>query len=270
VLARAVEWPLRVFVPTHAEPGILERLRELHAEVVNCARSPGVAGDPCVHRFHEAVRAGAVPFSSQGSEYGLVIDGGETLGYEIVSSLLAEGATPDRLFVQVGGGALASATSQALQRAHEMGLLQRMPRLHAVQTEGGFPLARAWETFRKRFPGPLEGAALEEAVAFAAKHRSTFMQPWPTEPKGLATGILDDETYDWLAVVRAMAASGGHAVVVSEGMIIRAHELARGVTSIAADATGTTGLAGCLALAEAHELSASEQHVVLFTGAERA
>jgi threonine synthase len=95
------------------------------------------------------------------------------------------------------------------------------------------------------------------------------MEPWPTEPKSLASGILDDETYDWLAVVRAMSETGGGPVVVPEETLVRAHEIGRATTSIAVDATGTAGLAGCLALAEAGRLPATERVVVLFTGSDR-
>ena len=51
---------------------------------------------------------------------------------------------------------------------------------------------------------PLESGAL----AHAARHRADFMWPWETEPVSVATGILDDETYDWLAVVRGTIESG--------------------------------------------------------------
>ncbi len=264
VLARAVEWPLVVFVPPHADAWILSRLRDLGADLVTCARSPDVPGDPCVHRFLEAIRDGAVPFSCQGNENGLVIDGGETLGYEIVASLLAERLALDHIFVQVGGGALASATAQALRRAHDMGSLAALPRFHAVQTEGCFPLARAWQRFRERFPGSLHGPALEDAIAFAATHRASFMQAWPTEPKSLATGILDDETYDWLQIVRAMAESGGAPIVAPEERLARSHDMARGTTSIAGDPTGTAGLAGLIASS-----APTERHAILITGAER-
>ena len=56
-----------------------------------------------MHRFHEAVGRGALPFCCQGSENGLAIDGGTTLGHELASQLSVAGWDPDRLFVQVGG-----------------------------------------------------------------------------------------------------------------------------------------------------------------------
>ena len=51
------------------------------------------------------------------------------------------------------------------------------------------------------------------------------MSPWDTEPHSAASGILDDETYDWLGVVQAMASSGGGTVVVSEDQVTAARSL---------------------------------------------
>ena len=45
------------------------------------------------------------------------------------------------------------------------------------------------------------------------------MWPWETVPHSLAHGILDDETYDWVALVDAMLATGGQAIVVDEDEI---------------------------------------------------
>ena len=89
----------------------------------------------------------------------------------------------------------------------------------------------------------LDGVALDKAV----RRRSRFMQPWDSVPKSLAHGILDDETYDWFEVVKAMRETGGEAVVVDETAIERALELVRAHTAIPASATGAAGLAGALA-----------------------
>jgi threonine synthase len=265
VLARAAGYALQVFVPAHASPAILDRLASLGAALVTCRRTGGAPGDPCVRRFRDAIAARkALPFTCQGDQNGLVIEGGETLAYEIASSLAREGVAAQRLFVQVGGGALASACAQAFERMRDMGVAGPPPRLHAVQTRGAFPLARAWE----RFGAERRGAG-DDALAWAATHRSELMRPWGEEPKSIAGGILDDETYDWLAVVRGMAASGGSPVVVSEEMLAAAHAAAKRATGVAVDATGSAGLAGWMALARDGALARAERSIVLFTGAER-
>jgi len=264
VLARAVERALTVFVPPHADASVLERLHALGARVVPCPRVAGRMGDPCVHGFHNALRAGALPFCVQGSENGLTIEGGETL----VEEILAVGDSPfDHLVVQVGGGALASSCAQAFARAAADGRLSRLPRLHTVQTEGAWPLRRAWGLWQERQRHT--GVSPEEALRYASTHRAEFMWPWAEEPRSVAEGILDDETYDWLAVLRGMAESGGVPVVADEATLEEAHDLAVAHTGVAVSHTGSAGLAGLLRLQRDGVIKAGERVALVFSGVER-
>ncbi len=95
------------------------------------------------------------------------------------------------------------------------------------------------------------------------------MSPWETEPVSAAHGILDDETYDWAAVVEAMERTGGGAIVVDEAAIHEANELGRESTGIDADHTGTAGLAGLLSLTRSGLVRPGESVAVLFTGVRR-
>ena len=95
------------------------------------------------------------------------------------------------------------------------------------------------------------------------------MWPWEEEPRSVAHGILDDETYDWLAVVEGMLHSGGSPVVVSEDLLVHANELATSATGIDVDPTGSAGLAGLLALRDRGEIGDHERVAVLFTGVRR-
>ena len=150
VLSRAVGRRIDVFVPTWANDAVVARITELGGRVVRCEREPGVSGDPAHHAMLAAIEAGAVPFSCQGTETPATIDGGRTLAWEMVDSLVEHDsgrpARLDRLFVQVGGGALATAVVTGLAAAVGRGDLARMPRVHAVQPEGNHPLVRAWDT----------------------------------------------------------------------------------------------------------------------------
>jgi threonine synthase len=58
-------------------------------------------------------------------------------------------------------------------------------------------------------------------------------------------------------------------VVVGEGLLREATEIALETTGIAVDATGAAGLAGALALARQGGIAADEKVAVLFTGARR-
>ncbi len=244
VVAAAERWAINVYVPENPEAAVVARLQDLGANVEFCPRIDGEDGDPSYHRFREAVGAGAVPFGCQGPDNGYTIDGGRTLGYELAEQ--APGI--DRVYVQVGGGALAASVAQGLAIGGSRAALI------AVQTEGCAPLARAWDR-------TAELGGLDEA----RRQRRAVMWPWTPTPFSAASGILDDETYDWAAVTEAMEATGGHPVVVPEPLVTKACEVGRSATGINVSPTGSAGLAGLLC----DDPPAEAKPAVLFTGAQR-
>ena len=216
-LAQSQDWPIEVFVPPSADEAVLDLLASLGAHIVTCPRTvDDPPGDPCVHRFREAVANGSVPFSVQGTENVWCLDGGRTIGWEMAD------VEVDRLFVQVGGGALAACAAGAAP-------------LWCVQTSSSAPLVRAWER------------ATPAWRAAPAAHWGELMWPWEDVRPSAADGILDDETYDWIPVVEAMQRTGGGAIEVSEDDVRRADALVREHTAIDASATGSAGLAGVVA-----------------------
>jgi threonine synthase len=264
VVARAAGYPLRVFVPATADPAVLDRIASLGATVERCPREPGGPGDPSYRRFRAAVAGGALPFCCQGPDNGLTIDGGATLWLEVAEAL--GGTPPDRVFVQVGGGALASACVQAFTDMHALGRLPRIPAVHTVQTCGAHPLERAFVRVRERVGGDAsDPIAITAAMQHARAHRAAFMWPWEAEPRSIAHGILDDETYDWAAVVEGMLRSGGSPIVVDEDALHAANHLARDTTHVEVSHTGSAGLAGLQRL-RADPTARREQHVVVFSG----
>lgn len=233
-LARAADWPIDVFVPTWMSDGFGKRLNELGAMTHRCERrGDDSPGDPALLRFREAVVAGAVPFTVQGPENALCLDGGRTIGWEITDQIRADqllgtdgSGRLDRMFVQVGGGAMAACLGAGLL---ESGVSAP---LIAVQTEGCAPFDRA---VNRVDDDPTPGTEW-----------ATAMVPWD-DPHSLADGILDDETYDWLGVLDAIRRSGGSSVVAAESNVVRAHELAS-AAGFDVSPTGAAGLAGVLQL----------------------
>jgi threonine synthase len=154
--------------------------------------------------------------------------------------------------------------------AVRMRWLDALPQLHAVQTQGAAPLARAWRLLCDRMGGKVTPDRADDWMAVAAARADELMWPWEQTPDSVAHGIVDDVTYDWLGVVDGMVRSGGSAVVVSEDELLRANELARRLTSIDADHTGTAGLAGLMHLDAAIDAPRRDQNIaVLFTGIRR-
>ena len=235
-------------------PGpVTSGLAALGARVVECPRLPSdPAGDPCVHRFREAVAAGSIPFSVQGTENAWCLDGGRTVGWEMARQMEEQIVGPpfDRLFVQVGGGAFAASVAAGFRMS---GIT---PALHAVQTDACAPLARAWAR-----------AATLGGPAQAGAHWAECMWPWEHVGASAADGILDDETYDWLPVVGAMADGHGAPVVATEAQVLEANVLGCRTTGIDASHTGTAGLAGLLAIKD--QLRGDERVAVIFSGIRR-
>ena len=247
-LAAAVQWPIYVHVPPAATSEVLVALASLDADVRVCPRLPDdAAGDPCVLRFREAVAVGAIAFGVQGTENAWCLDGGRTIGWEMTEDL---GHLMDRIFIQVGGGAFAACVGASLRSAGVH------PKLHAVQTEGCAPLARAWEK-----------AHLTGGARNAGPRWNECMWPWETTPVSIADGILDDETYDWIGVLDAMADTGGAPVVVSEQHVQQAYDWVHSLTSVNVSATGVAGLAGLIAMRS--DIANDERVVVVMSGVER-
>ena len=251
-LAQAVDWPITVFVPENADAATLKILDSLHANVVRCQRlATDKPGDPCVYRFREAIEQGCVPFGVQGPENAWCLDGGRTIGWEM--AVVAEdlsGSLISRMFVQAGGGAFVSCASSGFFAG------ATKPRIHAVQTQGCAPLARAFEIARAN------GGARNAGARW-----SQCMWPWETTPVSIADGILDDETYDWIGACNAMADSDGYPVVATEEQIHESFALAQRVTNIDVSPTGSAGLAGLLAIR--HEVADDERVIVIFSGVRR-
>ncbi len=239
IVAKAINRPIEVFVPTWAEKSALATLQNLGAQIQVCESNPSTLGDPCYAHFMAQVQRGSQPFGVQGINTPSTFDGGRTLGWELRDQV----DNLERVFVQVGGGALGTATGRALPNVA----------LYPVQVAGCAPLKRAWDLLAPEFDLERGRANPEE-----------FMWPWD-QPSSAASGLLDYVTYDWLPLLEATIESGGTPLVVPETTLIETHEIATSVTGLNVSPTGVAGLAG---LAEASVEDGSVVGV-LFTGIDR-
>ena len=81
----------------------------------------------------------SIPFSVQGSECGVAVEGVQTLVFEVLEQAAAQGHTSldfSDLFIQVGGGALGAGLSQGLQRAADGEVERVVPGLKIPQVRG--------------------------------------------------------------------------------------------------------------------------------------
>jgi len=307
-VARAAGYALTAFVPEDVHPDVVRLLRERGVNPQVVARLSTGGGDPCYLAFRDAVRRGAVPFCCSGRDNWSNIEGGQSLGYEAALQWRNLGGGPDHIVLQIGGGALARSVSGAWSTLEALGVVRELPRIHACQTEGAFPFARAWllllaEIARNAgcaFPPASQYATLpgvrqvlsedqdaiatvahfaraafrsspvRDALRAAAASPESFMWAWDgAPPHSLAHGILDDETYDWYFLARALLRTGGQAVVAPEALVAQAHELALAHTLVNVSATGSAGLAGLLALRQAGIVPDDARVGLFFTGLNR-
>ncbi|MCA9664302.1 MAG: pyridoxal-phosphate dependent enzyme [Myxococcales bacterium] len=289
VIARAAGRPLTVYVPPDADAVVVDKLRAAEAIVAPCPREAGRRGDPCYLAFQRALIEGALPLSVQGADNGLAVEGALPLGYEHIVELASAGEQVDAVMLQVGGGALASAVIAAWRDAYALGFVERLPRFFAVQTQGARPLARAFTRLTKdalrmldvdrpqdlpvaerarQLLLPTAAAVRAATMARAARTRSRYMWPWELEPHSIAHGILDDETYDWHAICAGLLDTGGWVVTASEDDLARANELGR-AAGYPVCHTGSSGLAGAIALARDGHLDADARVLVIFSGNHR-
>ncbi len=257
VVARSANRPLRVFVPTDANVAVLERLEHLGAHVEVCERESGEAGDPCMTRLHAAITAGASPFTVQGTLAPESIDGCRTLGLELAAQLTESHIVATDLYIQIGGGALATATMDGLIRGG-----YPLPKLHPVQARAAHPYVAAWNKISPLVKGPL---TREAATALVAEHESA-MTAWPEPPSSVAHGILDDITYDWKTVAVHQIMSGGYPILVEEDEFVAAAEALATQVTPAPDETGAASVAGWMVDRRRPEDAVS---VALVTGTKR-
>jgi len=282
-IAAAAEWPIDVCIPDNADPSVVANLQSLGktVNIVFCPRdvdevqvgdvgmvSTAGAADPTVAVFKNMISEhNSIPFSVQGSECGVAVEGVQTLAWEVLEQAAAEGHTSldfSDLFIQVGGGALGAGLAQGLQRAADGDVEKVMPGLKipqvpsivTVQAEGNAPLNRAYTQM------VADGKSAEEA----AKDRSRYMFPW-ANPASIASGILDDETYDWVELARGMEKSGGEALVVNEDAIAKANAYAKAQLKVNSCITGSVGLSGLMARGATHT---SKPSIVVLSGIDRA
>jgi threonine synthase len=169
------------------------------------------------------------------------IEGKKTMGYEIVEQLGWK--LPDAILYPTGGGVGLIGIYKALREMQQLGWIgDRLPKLIAVQAAGCAPIVRAFRS----------GADESE--------------PFPN-PHTIAFGITVPKALGDFLVLRAVRATGGTAVAVSdEALLAEQHQLAADEGAFICPEGGAC-LAAVRHLREGGFLSSADQVVILNTGA---
>lgn len=143
-------------------------------------------------------------------------DGDKTTAFEICEQL--GWRAPAAVFVPTGTGTNLYGIWQGFVLFKELGFIERVPRIFAVQPEGADSLVRAWEA-QKDVPDLL--ASITENVAPPISHRVSGYHAY-----------------------HALRASGGGAVAVSDAEILQALKDLAGREGIYCEAASASALAG--------------------------
>merc|ERR1719199_2187729 len=81
--------------------------------------------------------------------------------------------------------------------------------------------------------------------AEAKLNKPQFMFAW-SNPTSIASGILDDETYDWVQLVDGLHRTDGDVLLVNDDAVIKAKEKAETSFKVNACHTGSVGLASLM------------------------
>ncbi|MCP4589826.1 MAG: threonine synthase [bacterium] len=232
VLAAAMGMRARIFIPRAAPRAKVAQLLAFGAEVLSVDGTYDDAFDLCLaatERFGWYNRnTGYNPFTREGKK---------SVSFEICEQL--GWRVPDLVVVPVGDGNIISGVWKGFEDLLKIGFIDRVPRLLAVQAEGSAAVVQA-----------LEGDGSIQ----------------PVSGETVADSISVSVPRDGAAAVRAVQASGGFGVTVSDEEILAAiPAVARGA-GVFGEPAGVTAYAGLKKAAEQGKVEPEETIVFLVTG----
>jgi threonine synthase len=228
------------FVPEQAPDAKVVQLLVYGAHVIK-ARSKGM-GDPAYKLMQIAwEHYGWHPIPSCGTFNPYQPEGSKTMSYEILEQLNWQ--VPNWVIIPTGAGTLLSGNAKGYFEFEQLGFIDRVPRLVAVQAEGCAPLAKAFK----------EGTPPYE------------IPTWP-KPKTIAGGLVDPYPWDADTAIPAIRRSGGSAEVVTDSEILEAERLLARFEGIFAEPSGAAGLAGLRKMLDGGMIDPSDLVVIEVTG----
>ncbi len=167
------------------------------------------------------------------------IEGKKTAALEIAADLAPE--CPDVVLVPTGDGVVLAGIAKGFADLKRCGLIRSVPRLIAVQPEGSAAIVLALHSAADTITPVTNAASVADSLTVQAPRNA-------------------------LQCLRAIRASGGGGVAVSDDAIIRAiADLAR-LTGVFAEPAGAAVLAGLHATLEQRMVDRNERVVLLVTG----
>lgn len=221
-----------IFVPRSAPPAKLAQLLVYGATVLSMDGTYDEAFDLCREACDEFGwynrNTGYNPFTREGKK---------TCAFELCEQL--DWKVPDFVFVSVGDGNIISGLWKGFTDFHALGLIDKLPKMVAVQAEGSAAIARAWKN----------GGAIR-----------------PVSGKTVADSISVSLPRDGAAAIRALKESKGFAVLVSDREIMAAIPAVAQGANVFAEPAGAAAYAGLAKCAAAGRVRGNDSAVIVITG----
>ena len=229
-----------IFVPAHAPAAKVAQLRAFGAKVLLVEGSY----DQAYYLCEDACKAfGWYDRNCAVNPY--LVEGKKTCGLEIGEQFAKH--PPDVVAVALGDGCTTAGIWKGLREMHTLGVLPKLPRLLAVQAEGAAPLAHAFAA--GNFGELPAGQSYEKVRA-----------------KTVADSIAVGEPRNWRKALRAVKASEGAILAVSDDSILEAAKDIAAATGVFAEPTGAAGYAGILEAKAKGILGARDRVLLVVTG----
>jgi threonine synthase len=165
------------------------------------------------------------------------VEGQKTIVFELLQQLGWE--APDWIALPAGNLGNTAAFGKALREAHLLGLIDRVPRLLAVQAAGAAPFAAGFSD------------------DFATRHR--------VRAETAATAIRIGDPASWDRAVEAIRFSNGQVVAVSDADIFAAKHVIDGC-GVGCEPASAASVAGVKALVERKIIGPGDRVVAVLTG----
>ena len=172
---------------------------------------------------------------------------------------------PDHVVVPGGNLGNSTALGKGFAELKDLGLIDRLPRLSVVQAEGAAPFANLFESFAAsatKMPGVSPAAGAQQPTA--------DWSDWPSlkpveDPHTLATAIKIGAPVSWQKALRAVLASGGTVLSVSEQELADAKAIV-GREGVGCEPASASTIAGIRRLVADGVIGAEDDVVAVLTG----
>lgn len=231
-LAANVGLPVNIFVPEKAPRAKIAQLLIFGARVLMVKGTYDQAFELCLQATQKYGwynrNTGYNPYTREGKK---------VCSYEICEQLNFN--IPDKVFIPVGDGNIISGIWKGFKDFYNLGIIDKLPQLVAVQSEGS--------------------SAIVNAINNNGKIK-------PVKANTIADSISVDIPRDGTAAVKAVFESNGIGIRVSDNEIIDTIKFLGSKTGIFGEPAGVTGLAGLRKMFKENKINEKEKICVLVTG----